>query len=109
MKRLTEWLRSACAELELRIELGYKITLPDMPELTAVARIHDLGAPNGMLIFSRYEHARKFAQKLLDSGFAFSILDEPSEHEQFDLQSFEEMFIDWGWSGDLGRRPSWIK
>jgi hypothetical protein len=109
MKRLIEWLVKACVELGLRIELDYKLSLPDMPELTAVARINDLGAANGMLIFSSYEDVRRFTRELIDYGFAFSVLDEPAGHEQFDLHSFEEMFIDWGWAGDLGERPSWMK
>lgn len=109
MKRLSERVWRACAELGLRAELGFKLSLPNRPEITTVARIHNLGAANGMLIFESYDEISSFTKELLDAGYGFSVLDEPLPQEQFDLDSFKEMFIDWGWSGELGRKPSWMR
>jgi len=80
-----------------------------MPERITVARIRDLGAANGMLIFEKYEDFCELAERLLDAGYGFSVLDEPGQQEEFDLQSFEEMFADWGWSGERHRKPSWMQ
>lgn len=109
MKRLAEWIERACGELGLRTELGFRVSLPDLPDVTTVAHIHDLGAANGMLIFSSYEEVRDLTKDLLKAGYGFSVLDEPSSEEEFDLASFKEMFIDWGWSGDLGQKPAWMR
>jgi hypothetical protein len=109
MKKLAEWLWRACAELSLRVELSFKFTLPNGLEVTAVARIYNLGAANGMLVFASYDEIRNITKELLAAGYGFSVLDEPSTREEFDLDSFKEMFIDWGWSGELGRKPAWMR
>jgi hypothetical protein len=109
MKRLPEWLWRACAELGLRVDLDFKLSLPNGLEMSVVARIRDLGAANGMLIFESYDEISNFTKELLDAGYGFSVLDEPSPQEGFDLDSFKEMFIDWGWSGELGHKPAWMR
>ena len=109
MKKRAEWLRRACAELGLDIEVGYRLTLPNGPELTAIARIRDLGASNGILIFERYEDIRGLGQQLVDAGYGFSVLDEPMDHEEFDLQGTKDVFIDWGWGGEPSQKPSWMQ
>ena len=109
MKRISEWLWRACAESGLRIELDFQISIPNKPDVVAVARIHDLGAAKGMLVFSSYDQIQNSTNEILAAGYGFSVLDEPSPREEFDLESFKEMFIDWGWSGELGRKPAWMR
>ena len=104
MTPLAEWLWRACAELGLTIEPAYNVRLPTAVELTAMARIPHLGGANGMLIFGDYDEIRRFTQPLLDAGYAFSVLGEPPQQETFDLQSYKDMFVDWGWSGELGQK-----
>jgi hypothetical protein len=89
----------------LRIELGYKVALPNMPELTTIARLPDPGASKGMLLFADYREIRSYAHQLRDAGYGFSVMDEPAELEEFQLTSFKDMFVDWGWSGALGDKP----
>jgi hypothetical protein len=109
MSQLAEWLWKACAALGLRAELGFRVLLPNGQELSTVARIADVGAPNGMLLFRSYDHVRDFTQALSDGGYGYSVIDEPRPDEEFDLQSYEEMFRDWGWSGQLGDKPAWMR
>ncbi len=109
MNRLSERLWRACSELGLQVELGFELTLSGGRELTAVALIRHLGAQNGMLIFKSYDEISSVTKELLDAGYGFSVLDEPSPNEEFELDSFKEMFIDWGWSGQLGRKPLWMR
>jgi hypothetical protein len=108
MNLLAKELGRACAALGLRIELGYTFSLPNMPDLTAVARISDLGAANGMLIFDNYDEIRELTQQLPDAGYGFSVLSQPEPSYELDLDSFKEMFTDWGWSGEPGRKPAWM-
>lgn len=106
--RRSKWLWRACSELGLCVEMHFRLSLPGDHELVSLARIADLGAPNGMLLFRSYEEVRGVAPHLLEFGYGFSVLDEPRQDEQFDLSSFQEMFRDWGWSGPLERKPRWI-
>jgi hypothetical protein len=108
MMNLTESLSKACSALGLRIELGFRFSVPSGRELLAVARIADLGAPNGMLVFLSYDEIQEWTPALLKAGYGYSVMDEPRVDEEFDLESYQDMFRDWGWSGELRARPNWI-
>ncbi len=108
MTRLIDWLSRSCASLDLSIEIGFTLVLPEQKKLNAIARISSLGAVNGMLIFAGYDEVRCFVCDLTQEGFGYTVLDEPRENEEFDLGSFREMFIEWGWSGDVSSKPRWI-
>jgi hypothetical protein len=83
--------------------------LPGGRAVVTVARIANLGAPNGMLLFRAYDEIRDHVQELEDVGYGFSVVDEPRPDEEFCLASFQEMFRDWGWSGELGAKPAWMR
>jgi hypothetical protein len=107
MSRLASEILRACVDLGLRADLGFRLELAGQ-EIEAVARIADLGAPNGMLVLSTYDAVRNLTDKLQEAGYGFSVLDEPDPREEYDLESFKAMFRDWGWAGDLGMRPNWM-
>lgn len=109
MSQLATRVWRACSALGLRAELGFRPALPTGQVVVAVARIADLGAPNGMLLFCAYDEMRGHVQELKDAGYGFSALDEPRPDEEFDLAVFQEMFRDWGWSGRLGAKPAWMR
>lgn len=106
--RLRERLQRASDELGLRIEFDPRPSVPGVPNLTPVARLPDFGADNGMLIFADGRDLLNFNEQLLDAGFGFSVLGEGSATQEFDLESFKEMLIDWGWSGRSESRPAWM-
>jgi hypothetical protein len=89
--------------------LGFYLALDDDQGIGAVARIANLGAPNGMLVFSSYDEVCSLKEKLLDAGYGFSVLDEPGPDEEYDLESFKTVFRDWGWAGPLGQKPPWMR
>jgi hypothetical protein len=62
-----------------------------------------------MLLFRTYDEVRDSAQALLDMGYGYSVIDEPLPDEEFYLESFQEMFRDWGWSGKSGGKPAWMR
>lgn len=109
MTNLATQLSKACSALGLRAELGFDLSLGDGIEIHAVARIPDLGAPNGMLVVKSFDELKNCSKKLVNAGYGYSVLSEPLQNVEFDLDSFQEMFIDWGWSGDPGCKPQWMK
>jgi hypothetical protein len=108
MGKLSEWLARACAELNLRIDFDYHVPLPAGQGIVAIARIRDLGAPNGMLIFGTYARVRTVSSQIVSASYGYSVLDEPRADEDFDLDGFKEVFIDWGWAGDVASKPVWM-
>lgn len=109
MSRLASDIWRACAELGLRTDMGFRLALSDQQEIQTVARIADVGAPNGMLVVSSYDVVRNLTDKLLEAGYGFSVLDEPDPRENYDIESFKAMFLDWGWAGELGKTPDWMR
>ena len=108
MNDLARALALACEELGLQVEFDLALTLADESHIVALAHIPLLGAPNGMLIFRTYDEVKAHAEDLILAGYGYSVLDEPRPDECFDLESFKEMFTDWGWCGDAGSKPSWM-
>lgn len=99
MTKLENWLVQACLASKLQVDLRFLAAIGDCKTIQSVARIRGLGAANGMLILRHYDEVRFYLNDVRQSGYGFSVLDEPRDDEAFDLQSFQEMFRDWGWSG----------
>lgn len=99
MNKLANWITQACDTLGLRADIGFSVVLNDGYELHTVARIRDVGAANGMLVVCNYDEVRAYADELIQAGYGYSVLDEPLANETFDLDTYRDMFLDWGWSG----------
>ncbi|WP_250623309.1 hypothetical protein [Pinirhizobacter soli] len=108
MKKLLSWLVQACDELGLDVDREFTITLDGKHTVHAVARIRDLSAENGMLVVSDYDEVKAHLVEITKAGYGFSVLDEPSPLEKYDLESYAQMFRDWGWSGIETHRPLWM-
>lgn len=108
MKRLTSWLVQACNELGLQIDTDITITLPDKRAVHAVACIRGLGAENGVLVISSYDEVKDYLDEISRAGYGFSVLDEPLAQEKYNLESYAQMFRDWGWFGIETQRPAWL-
>lgn len=109
MKRRRDWLQHGASKLGVRVEFDFRPTLAHVPNLTPVARLPDFGAPNGMLVFLAYDQVQSYTQQLLEAGYGFSVLGEPAINQEFDLDAFRDMLIDWGWSGDPQEKPAWLR
>lgn len=108
MNRLQEELTRACTQLGLRVELDFVLHMPTGVTLTAAARLPELGAPNGMIVVPRFEDIGNAAESLVASGYGYSVLSEPYPGEPFDLESYIEMFSDWGWARGTDEKPGWM-
>ncbi len=79
---------------------GERITVPVL--------LRDFGASRGMLLVTDYDLISAYTNDLIDLGFGFSCLSEPTgvRHPEDD-QALMEMLVDWGWSGS-GNPPAWF-
>ena len=98
MTRLEDDLAKACEALGIRMDLGFKMSCPDGYEVRSIARIHNVGAPNGMLVVGSFEEVEDYCDYLHSAGFGYSVLDEPGDKEVLDIESYREMFCEWGWA-----------
>lgn len=108
MTMLLDWLTQSCQDLELNIEKNFSIKLNNGHILKAIARIPNIGARNGMLLFSSYDEIESYLLEIEKLGYGYSILEAPRISEAYDLTSFMEMYRDWGWSGNLENMPYWF-
>jgi hypothetical protein len=108
MSRLQESLLRACEELGLRIELDARGTLSSGRDIQAVARIPQLGAARGMLIFRSYQDLEGLGDELVSAGYGYSVLSEPPPNESWSIDSYKEMFSDWGWASESEEAPAWL-
>ena len=98
MTTLENWLIKACNLLGLSIEIGFAVPLSNGEFLRSVCRILSIGSENGMLVFRPYDEIQEYAKELVQKGYGYTVIDEPRSDEAFDLDSFKEMFADWGWN-----------
>lgn len=100
MTRLQSDFAKVCGELGLRLEIPFNLKLPDGCEVTAQVLLPQLGAPRGMIIVTSFSELKGKKTELVNMGFGYSVLDEPRIDEEYNLDSYVEMFSEWGWSSD---------
>jgi hypothetical protein len=103
MTRLAAWLKQACMQLGVDLDVDYEVRLSDGVALQSVGRIRGMGGSNGMLVFDSYDSIRSYTQRIVEAGFGYTVLDEPAINESFELEVFEDMFADWGWRRKSGQ------
>mgnify|MGYP000343441042 CR=1 FL=1 len=109
MTNLQSFLEQACQELGMTIVMPFLLTVREGIQINAQALLPQLGAINGMIIVNHYDELRGIASELPSMGYGYSVLDEPLRSEDFDLESYVEMFSDWGWGKVNERKPDWMK
>lgn len=101
-------LRRACGDLALGIVTPFELVTDCGAEIKAVALLPQLGAPRGMLIFHDSSELMDRGAVLVEMGYGYSVLDGRGVDE-FDLESYKEMFRDWGWGRpEDPDAPSWM-
>ncbi len=61
-----------------------------------------------MIIVNHYDDLLGIASELPRLGYGYSVLDEPLPSEDFDLESYVEMFSHWGWGVSNEGKPDWM-
>ena len=95
MTKLQEWIRTAGAALDVEVVTTFEVVLSSGRAICAEALVVGLGAPKGMLIVTSMRELGAARQELVSQGYGYSVLSEPTPNEEFDLDSFKEMFEDW--------------
>ena len=76
--------------------------------INAQALLPQLGGPKGMIVLNRYDDLCDTPSELPRIGYGYSFLDEPLPLEDYHLESYVEMFSDWGWDKVNERKPDWM-
>ncbi len=100
-------LERACRELGLKIIIPFELELESGKVVRAEALLPELGYLNGHLVSTNWEYVKWISEIALTKNYGLSIYGEPRNDNSFDLQSYIEMFSDWGWNSDE-KKPSWM-
>lgn len=96
MTKLQTWLYLACQSFALQIEFNTAVCVCDALTINAIALIVDASGSRRMIVVSDFSQIQGLTETLLSAGFGFSVLDEPMDDENFNLDSFRELFDEWG-------------
>ena len=108
MTRLQSALQHASEDLGLKVVIPFILNLRQGVQINAQALLPQLGAPKGMIVVSRYDDLHGMANELVNDGYGYSVLDDPSPTDDYDLDSYIEMFSDWGWGAINESKPDWM-
>ena len=96
MTKKQEFLKNACDQCGLDIQLNVEVATLSGSNATADAVISQ---SNGLRMFIfEITPDRTVLQKLREQGDGCSSFGEPLANEKFDLDSYVEMFREWGFS-----------
>lgn len=101
------WVKAA-SHLRLDIVAPFSVTLPSGRRLEAAVLVKHFGAPNGMLIVRHYDEVKRELGAIEAAGFGFSVLEDPDPEEAFVVDTYAEILRDWGWTGELDQKPTWL-
>lgn len=96
MNKQQQFLKQACEELGVEIALNHEVKLASGNTVVAQALVRNIGAPRGMLVFASTEDIKNSSPELLSLGYGYTVYALPLPEEEFDLDSYKEMFDDWG-------------
>jgi hypothetical protein len=108
MDRMTEYIVRATGELGLAIVAPFRCQLRDGSELVAVALLPELGGPNGTLVLRSGQVDRRVLEELGGRGFACSSFCDPPDSEEYEVDTYREMFMDWSWVSKDKEPPPWM-
>ncbi|HVT32934.1 MAG TPA: hypothetical protein VHE32_09820 [Rhodanobacteraceae bacterium] len=109
MNRMQEWLACAAKKLDVRVAIAYVAVLSNGMRLPTQALFPDLGGALGTLVFDSADILDSTARRdLIAQGYAISTFSKPLQMEDFDIDSYAEMFSEWGWTSEEMRKPTWM-
>ncbi|KJC62336.1 hypothetical protein UP10_03140 [Bradyrhizobium sp. LTSPM299] len=109
MSRMQEWLAHAAQELGVRVVIAYVAVLSDGKQISTQALFPDLGGAFGTLVFASMDVLDREAERdLVAHGYSISTFSEPLPKDEFDLESYAEMFSEWGWTSNEMQKPTWM-
>ncbi|MGB4068764.1 MAG: hypothetical protein WBK08_12105 [Nitrospira sp.] len=107
MTQLQTRLRDVCRQLGIRIIVPFKLELIGGHTILAQALLPQLGSAQGMIIVTSISDLSGKENELVEMGFGYSVLDEPSSDIDYRVDGCIRMFSDWGWASDEAK-PDWL-
>ena len=109
MNRMQEWLVRAAQELGVRVVVAYVAVLTNEKQILTQALFPDLGGAFGTLVFDSTDVLEPENRRgLLAQGYAISAFSEPLPKQEFEVESYAEMFSEWGWTSNAMQKPTWM-
>ena len=110
MTKLEQLWNLAKDDLGLDIEAHFSLVLPIKNiTITSELLLKNFGVKKGMLIFTRVQDLQGLGKEIVQEGYGYSVLSEPSQTRTYKRDEFITLLSDWGWSGPPEKRPSWMK
>ena len=106
MNRMQEFLARAAQELGVRIFLAHVVVLSNGRQIPTQALFPDLGGTFGTIVFDSPDPESE--RDLIAQGYSISTYLQPPPTEEFDLESYAEMFSEWGWTSNEMQKPPWM-
>ena len=104
------WAHRA-SRLQLSVAIPFPLSL-DRATLAVPVLLRQFGAPNGMLLVTDHETIRPHARRVIELGYGYACLSEPSSPRERESNDDDgaliDMLRDWGWSGET-RQPPWLR
>lgn len=107
MNKTQGFLLRARKDLGLRVIIPFELHLDSKRKLSAEALLPDLGYPNGTIVSQSSDNFLALVEELGALRYGLSVYGEPSPNEEYDVESYKDMFIEWGW-GSKNEKPSWF-
>jgi hypothetical protein len=108
MNKLQDYLVRAGNDLGITVVAPFTLILDSGRKLSAEALLPELGAPQGTIVFQSSNDYWEIVGDIKKLGYTCSAFDEPSPEEAYDVESYREMFIDWGWTSKEKPKPEWM-
>jgi hypothetical protein len=89
------WL-SMAKKHRLAVDTPFILNFPDGGIIHAEVRLRDYGNTNGMLLVSDYSVIGNRSDEIVEMGFGFSCLPQPSEDEIDSDKGLADLLEDWG-------------
>ena len=105
--RYIDTYRGAANELGVKVLGATTILIDAELSIDAELLFPNFGAPNGTLVVGSDEIVWPHRKRISAAGYSFSIFG-LSHGEICSTDGLAEMLAEWGWSGPLEDKPSWL-
>ena len=100
--------KKVAEDLKIEVISPFEVILSDGTCFVVSALIKDFGGPKGMLVDADYDVLRPHLRGIRASGYGYSS-SLGSAPEKYDRASMIDVLRDWEWSGDVARKPDWMR
>lgn len=108
MNKLRGYLLRAGDDLGIKVIVPFILLLKSGRKLSAEALLPELGAPNGTIVCKSTDDYLEILNEIKNEGYTCSSFGEPLSNEEYDVESYKEMFLDWGWTSKERPKPEWM-